>query len=77
MTVEVDALVDALADCVGRERAREIVEEVCDEMGHNASTCTETEAIEVTVRLANQGDASPFVRTAAQTVQTRIQAGHI
>lgn len=77
MTVRVDTLVDAFSDCVGQERARDIITDVCEEMGHDGPTCTETEAIEVAVRVANQEDATPFVRTAAQTVQTRIQAGHL
>lgn len=77
MTVQVDTLVDAFSDSVGQERARDIVTNVCDEMGHDAPTCTQDEAIEVATRVANQPDANPFVRTAAQTVQTRIQSGHL
>lgn len=77
MTIQVDTLIDAFSDSVGQERARDIVTSVCEDMGHDAPTCTETEAIEVAVRVANQRDATPFVRTAAQTVQTRIQAGHL
>lgn len=77
MTVQVDTLVDAFSDSLGQERAREIVTDVCDEMDHDAPTCTQTEAIEAATRVANQPDATPFVRTAAQTVQTRIHAGHL
>lgn len=77
MTIQVDTLVDAFSDCVGEERARDIVTDVCQRMGHDGQACTESEAIEVARRVANQPDATPFVRTAAQTVQTRIQAGHI
>lgn len=77
MTIEVETLVDAFSDCVGQERARDIVMEVCDGMDHDESMCTESEAMEVARRVANREDATPFVRTAAQTVQTRIQAGHL
>lgn len=77
MTVQVETLVDAFSDCVGRERARNIVTEVCTEMGHEGSQCTQAEAVEVATRVANQPEATPFVRTAAQTVQTRIQSGHL
>lgn len=77
MTIRVDKLVDAFSDSVGREKAREIVTNTRDEIGHDASTCSETEAIEIAVQVANRSDATPFVRTAATTLQTRIQTGHL
>lgn len=77
MTIHVDRLVDAFSDTVGQERARDIVTDICDEMSHDAPVCTQGEAIEVARRIANRPDATPFMRTAAQTVQTRIQAGHL
>lgn len=77
MSVEVEKLVDAFSDSIGQERARDLVQDVCQGMDHDAPACTEDEAIEIAVRVANREDATPFVRTAAQTVQTRIRAGHI
>lgn len=77
MTVQVDTLVDAFSDCVGQERAREIITGVCDDMGHDAATCTETEAVEIAIEVANRSDSTPFVRTAANTLQTRIRTGHL
>lgn len=77
MTIPVETLVDAFSDSVGQERARSVVTEVCDGMDHDGPACTESEAIEIARRVANHPDATPFVRTAAQTVQTRIQAGHL
>lgn len=63
------------SDCVGRERTNETIMDGCDDMGHDAQTGTETEAIEIAVPDSNQRDASPFVRTAANSRQTRIQVG--
>lgn len=77
MTIQVDTLVDAFSDSVGRERAEEIIMEICDDVGHDNSTFTEMEAVEIAVQVANQRDATPFVRTAANTLQTRIRTGHI
>lgn len=77
MTIQVDSLVDAFSDSIGQERAEQIINEVCDDMGHDGTTCSQAEAEEIAVQVANRADATPFVRTAAQTVQTRIQAGHL
>lgn len=77
MTIPVEKLVDAFSDSVGREKARDVIMSVCDDMGHGAATCTESEAVEIAVRVANQTDTTPFVRTAANTLQTRIRTGNI
>lgn len=77
MTIHREKLVDAFSDCVGRERAHDIVTNVCNGMDHDGPACTESEAIEIARQVANQPDATPFVRTAAQTVQTRIRAEHL
>lgn len=78
MSIHEEQLVDAFSDTVGREKAKETISSVTTGMDLDGeSTYDEDEAIEITRQVANQADATPFVRTAAQTVQTRIQANHL
>lgn len=73
-----DELVDAFSDCVGREKARDIVTEVASDIGLDGTeSFSQEEAIDISVRIANQQDATTYIRTAATTVQSRIQTGHI
>lgn len=78
MKIDEERLVDAFSDCVGREKAREVITDVSRDASQvDGPPYDEDEAIEIAVRVANQADATPFVRTAANTLQTRIRAGNI
>lgn len=78
MTVAQDRLVDAFSDCVGQEKAADVITGAANEMDLDGRTdYAQEEALEIAARVANRTDATPFVRTAAQTVQTRIRAGHL
>lgn len=78
MTIQEEQLVDAFSDCVGREKAAAVITTVSRDAGFaNTSTYAEDEAIEIAARVANQADTTSFVRTAANTLQTRIQTGNI
>lgn len=78
MTIGPEQLVDAFSDSVGREKATETIALVADEMGFGRKTAYDVdEALDIAAGVANQEAMSPFVRTAANTVQTRIMAGHI
>lgn len=78
MTVEQERLVAAFSDCVGREKAEAVITSVADDMDLDGTHAYEEEvAIEIAVQVANQADATPFVRTAANTLQTRIRTGNV
>lgn len=78
MTIHQEQLVDAFSDCVGQEKAAEVIQSVCQEAGFNGDGLfDQREAIEIAAMVANQPDASPFVRTAANTLQTRIRTGNV
>lgn len=78
MTIHREQLVEAFSDCVGREKAEEVIADICENADFAGTAAyDEDEAIEIAVQVANQEDATPFVRTAANTLQTRIRAGTI
>lgn len=78
MTIQQEQLVDAFSDSVGQEKAADVIQSVCREMGLNGgSGYNEEQAIEIAVSVANQPDTNPFVRTAANTLQTRIRTGNL
>lgn len=78
MTFHRQQLVDAFSDSVGQEKAADLIETVCEDTGLNGGgTFDEEQAIEIAVEVANQPDATPFVRTAANTLQTRIRTGNL
>lgn len=77
-TIRREQLVDAFSDCVGQEKAADVIQSVCRDAGFNGDGAYEEEqAIEIAVEVANQPDATPFVRTAANTLQTRIRTGNL
>lgn len=78
MTIRQEQLVVAFSDCVGREKAAAVIQSVCRNAGFNGDGAyDEEQAIEIAAEVANQPDASPFVRTAANTLQTRIRTGNL
>lgn len=78
MTIHQEQLIEAFSDCVGREKAAQVITNICENSDFEGSAAyDEDEAIEIAVQVANQSDATPFVRTAANTLQTRIRAGTI
>lgn len=78
MTIREERLVDAFSDCVGREKAESLIRSVSHDAGYDGTNAyDEDEAIEIAVQVANQAEATPFVRTAANTLQTRIRTGNV
>lgn len=78
MCIAQEQLVEAFSDCVGREKARTVIDEIAQEVGPDTNgTFTEEQALEISARIANQDDATPYIRTAANTLQTRIQTGQL
>lgn len=78
MTIHQEQLVDAFSDFVGQEKAASVIRSVCQDTEFNGDGgFDQQEAIEIAARVANQPDASPFVRTAANTLQTRIRTGNV
>lgn len=78
MTVQQEQLVDAFSDCVGREKAEEVITTICSDVEFEDTTTFDVdEAVEIAAEVANQRDATPFVRTAASTLQTRIRTGNL
>lgn len=77
MSIHQSQLVDAFSDFVGQEKATDVIQSVCEEAGFDGNgVYDEDQAIEIAVQVANQPDATPFVRTAANTLQTRIRTGN-
>lgn len=78
MGIEKQAIVDAFSDCVGQAKAETVIEEVAADIGLDDRTeYDKAEAIELSVRIANRERTTPFVRTAAHTLQTRIETGNV
>lgn len=78
MTITREQLVAAFSDCVGREKAQDVITGVVDESNlDNEGPYDETEAIEIATGVANRSDTSMFIRTAANTLQTRIRTGNL
>lgn len=78
MTIHQEQLMDAFSDSVGKEKAADVIQSVCRDMGLNGGGAFDVEqAIEIAASVANRPDANPFVRTAANTLQTRIRTGNL
>lgn len=78
MSIRQERLVDAFSDCVGREKAESLIQSVAQDAGYDGTTAyDEDEAIEIAVQVANRDETTPFIRTAANTLQTRIRTGNV
>lgn len=77
MKIEQETLVEAFSDCVGQRKAEEVIADITAEAGLEDGVYTEQEAIEIAAKIANSERSTTYVRTAANTLQTRIQTGNV